>query len=330
MERIRISVRDLRALCLDTLAEVGVRGEVAEAVADHLVDAEATGHASHGVLQLPSLLRDVRGGRLDPTAEALVEPVDGQLRVDGRGALPHWFLPRLVDRAVVQARRDGAALALIRNLPSTGRLGAYVERAARQGMAALLVTGSLGDPGDALVAAFNGRQRMLGTNPIAFAAPTGGAPLVVDLSTAATTMGQVRLARVTGSDLGGPTVVDAEGRPSCSPAAFYAGGAITPAAEHKGYALGLMVAALGALAGGHDRDGRLAGSLLMVVRPSSAQFPTDLAAALSLVRDSGTGVRVPGADHDDARRRAREDGVPVPAAVLREIDQARQEARRGD
>ncbi|MEH0542267.1 Ldh family oxidoreductase [Streptomyces sp. B21-105] len=322
-----MAVEELRRLSADVLGEIGVREEVAEAVAQHLVEAEATGHATHGVLQLPSLVRDIRAGVLDPNADPVIETRGAQMLVDARRAVSHWALPGIVDCAVEAARRDGACTAYIRNIGSTGRLGAYVARAARRGMAALFVTGSLGQPHEALVAAFGGRERLLGSNPIAFAAPTSGAPLVVDLSTAATTMGELRRSRLLGVPLESPAVIDSSGELSREPAAFYAGGAIVPAAGHKGYALALMAAALGALSGGHTADGRLAGSFLLVIRPASETYATELRVALDRVR-STDGVRVPGDRPGRTGHQEEQFKVAVPVVVLQEINRIREGRNR--
>lgn len=333
MGTIRMSLEGMYSLCVATLSEAGVQGDVAEAVSRHIVDAEVTGHPSHGLLQLPALVRDIRIGLIDPNATPVIQSKGAQLEVDARKAMAHWVLPKVVETAVVTAQRDGVCLALIQNIRSSGRLGAYVEKAARAGMAALFTTGSLGDQQEALVAAFGGHDRILGTNPIAFAAPTSSAPLIIDLSTAATTMGEIRRRRVLGDDLDAPAVVDELGAISRTTSAFYKGGAIVPAAKHKGYALALMVAALGALSGHRGTRG-VNGSFLLVARPQSADYPNDLGTALEQVRHSRTPqpttVRIPGDRYDEARSRAQTAGFLVQTPVLHEITRTREGLRRGD
>ncbi|MFD4657089.1 Ldh family oxidoreductase [Kitasatospora sp. NPDC058444] len=325
----RLPLTDLLNLCAAPLLELGAPPPVAEAVAAHLVDAEVLGHTGHGLLLLPSLVRDVRTGRIDPGATPHTVHDGASLTTDLRGGFAQYGLAGVVDHAVGVATRDGQCLVRLRGLRNSGRLGAYVERAATAGTAALLVTGSAWDEEDATVATAGAHGRVLGTNPMAFAAPAGDRPLVVDLATSATTMGRVRLGRVAGGTVDPGAVLDRQGRPSTAPADFYSGGAIAPLAGHKGTALALLVAALSALAGDNSPQGRLGGGLLLVLAtgPDEAgrdDYRTAVGAAVDRLRDqapttAGRPVRTPGQDHAALRRRARAEGLAVPGAVLDEL-----------
>ena len=96
-----------------------------------------------------------------------------------------------------------------------------------------------------------GRDGRLGTNPIAFAVPTGdGPPLVLDMATSAVAWGKIEIARREGKEIPLGWAVDALGIPTSDP---HAACWLTPLGGergHKGYALGTMVDVLcGPLAG---------------------------------------------------------------------------------
>src|SRR5581483_5904674 len=117
--------------------------------------------------------------------------------------------------------------------------GEYVTQAADAGLIALLVV-SGARPGG-LVAPYGSRQRILGTNPIAFAIPAGSyPPLVADFSTAAVAEGKVRVALAKGEKIPPTWVVDRDGKPTTDPAKLYDGGALLTFGEHKGFALALL------------------------------------------------------------------------------------------
>jgi uncharacterized oxidoreductase len=101
------------------------------------------------------------------------------------------------------------------------------------------------------VTPFGGRQRALGTNPLAFSIPAGDRPsIVADFSTSATAEGRVRVYRHAGRPLPEGWLLDGDGHPTTDPEDLYAGGAILPAGEHKGFALSLMVEILGGVLAG--------------------------------------------------------------------------------
>jgi uncharacterized oxidoreductase len=88
---------------------------------------------------------------------------------------------------------------------------------------------------------------MLGTNPIAIAAPRGAGeePLVVDFATAGVAEGKLRVARANGLQVAPGLLLDASGHPSQEPQSFYDGGVLLPFGGHKGFGLSMMIELLG-------------------------------------------------------------------------------------
>jgi len=84
---------------------------------------------------------------------------------------------------------------------------------------------------------------VLGTNPLAWAAPRGGghAPVVLDFASSIVAEGKLRVARANGAVLAPGLIVDATGAPSVDPADFYAGGALHTFGLHKGSGLSVMI-----------------------------------------------------------------------------------------
>jgi uncharacterized oxidoreductase len=85
---------------------------------------------------------------------------------------------------------------------------------------------------------------------MAYAIPTGGHPVVADISTCVAPEGKIRWHRNMGLRVPPGWILDAEGQPSTDPNAFYGPprGGILPlggSAGHKGFALGLLVEILG-------------------------------------------------------------------------------------
>ena len=136
---------------------------------------------------------------------------------------------------------------MIRRANHVGRIGEWVEALADQRLVALAFCNA-----EPTVAPFGGRERRLGTNPLAWAAPRRApAPaLVMDWSTATMAEGKLAVARARGESVADGVLVDSDGEPSNDPAAFYDGGALLPFGAHKGSGLSVMIQLVGGALGG--------------------------------------------------------------------------------
>src|SRR5207253_5521524 len=134
-----------------------------------LVDANLAGVDSHGVIRIARYAAAVHSGKVLPAERPEVMSNRAATgHVDGRWG---WGQPagRLAsDTAVGLASNYGIGAVAIGRCNHIGRLGEYVERIAMANMIGLAACNSL-----PAVAAHGGRTRVLGTNPIAFAAPSG-------------------------------------------------------------------------------------------------------------------------------------------------------------
>ena len=214
------------------------------------------GHDSHGVLRLYEYVEQVEGGHWDPQAgePTVREEHPCSAVVDGGGAMGQVagnFATRI---AIDKARENGVATVTLRNTKHLGRCGAYPLMAAEEGLVCLAFVnaGGLG----CQITPFGGLDGKLSTNPIAFAAPRRNAdPIMVDMATAATAEGKIRIARNRGQHLPEGWIIDRDGAPATDPDAFLEEprGAMLPLggpAAHKGYCLGVIVEVLGGALGG--------------------------------------------------------------------------------
>jgi LDH2 family malate/lactate/ureidoglycolate dehydrogenase len=134
----------------------------------------------------------------------------------------------------------------VTNIHHVGRLGEFVAMASEEKMIGIMfVNGSR--PGG-LVAPFGARQRMLGTNPLAFSIPAGSyPPLLADFATSTVAEGKVRIANRKGEKVPIGWLLTRDGKPTDDLKDLYDGGAITTFGEHKGYAISLLIEVLGGI-----------------------------------------------------------------------------------
>lgn len=236
------------------LAAAGASDANATVVADHLADANMTGHDSHGLIRIPQYINDIQEGYVKPDAEPEVVSESGAIvRVDGRHSFGQVVARFAAERAIDKAREHGLGLATMCSLSHVGRIGSYGEQAASQGMAAIMFTGLLGETAYH-VPPYGGAKSRFSTNPVSIAFPyESDSPLLLDFATSIGAEGKLRVYRARGHELPDEWVIDKDGNPSRDPNDFYAGGAILPVGGlhggHKGYALSFMTAVLGGIIG---------------------------------------------------------------------------------
>jgi LDH2 family malate/lactate/ureidoglycolate dehydrogenase len=240
-----VPAEKLRELATGILTGAGARPPDAEVVAGSLVLSNVVGHDSHGVRRLSGYVRDVHDGRIDPRARPTVEALrPGALVVHGRRAFGQLAAMAAVRALPAVAAEHGCGVAAIRECNHVGRLGEYVGALAELDLVALAFGNA-----DPTVAPFGGRERRLGTNPLAWAVPraAGSPPVVMDWATSAVAEGKLAVARDGQEPVPEGLLLDARGRESTEPADFYAGGALLPFGGHKGYGLSVLIEIVGGL-----------------------------------------------------------------------------------
>jgi LDH2 family malate/lactate/ureidoglycolate dehydrogenase len=276
---VRVARAELAAIGRALLEAAGAPKDNAAVVIDHLLEADAMGLRSHGVMRIPQYLDDIAAGGIAPAAApAFTRTAPGRALVDGGKGFGQVVGVAMAREAVRLARDNGVAFLAGRHMGHTGRIGAYAEAIAAKGLVGLVVCS--GPRSGHWVAPFGGLAGRLATNPIAFAYPrSGGPPVVADFSTSVAPEGVIRSLRNRGLPAPDGALRDAAGRPTSDPAVLYQSppGALQPlggAVGYRGTALGIFVDVLAALlAGDAAEDATRAGSnLAMLAIDADVEF----------------------------------------------------------
>jgi len=132
----------------------------------------------------------------------------------------------------------------VRQVTHTGAMGFYVRQVAQAGMIGIATCASR-----PLMAYYGTRGPALGTSPIAIAAPrAGGEPLVLDMASAAISIGAMAQARQSGSPLPEGVAMDEAGHITTDP---MQAATPLPIAGPKGAGLGAMIECLTSLLAGY-------------------------------------------------------------------------------
>jgi uncharacterized oxidoreductase len=321
----------LHRFARELLLEAGATTESAQAVADSLLDANLAGHDSHGVLRLPGYLAGVRNGHVAPGATPTLESRSGATAIvdahDGWGQPAMWLATQA---AIEAARAFGLGAAVVRRSYHIGRVAPYVEAVANAGMIGLAMANAA-----PAVAPFGGRKRVLGTNPIAWAAPRGEGlpPVCLDVATAGIAEGKLRVARSRGLTVPAGNLVDRDGRATVDPAAFYDGGALLTFGGHKGSGFSLLAQLIGrGLAGmdpsAYDGPRGVNGPFILAIDVARFTAPDAFRAAVEAQcaaiggcdpAEGSEAVLIPGQPEQTNRAARARDGIPVPDTTWRDL-----------
>lgn len=241
---MRVRSEALREIAAAVFRAAGSSADEADKVAARLVEANLTGHDSHGVIRVAQYVEAIGKGQLKTNRSVVVVAETPAIAVvDGQSGFGQIVAEQSVRLAVAKAERLGIGMAALRNSGHVGRLADWAEIAAAANMASVHFCNGTGSWN--LVVPFGGRDPRTSTNPFAVAMPVpGGPPVVLDFATSAIAEGKVRVARNKGVPLPEGCLLDKEGRPTRDPDALYDGGALLPfgypVAGHKGGGLQLM------------------------------------------------------------------------------------------
>ncbi len=234
----------------DALLASGIAADQARIAADLLLLADLRGVESHGVARLTGYVKRLRAGLIDPAARlTVVQELASTLALDANNGLGLLMAREAMERTITKAESSGICLTTVRRSNHFGIAGSYAIMAAERGHGGMATTNA-----SRLVVPTFAKGPMLGTNPIAFAVPTGsGRPFIIDMSTSTVAWGKIEIARRAGLPIPPGWAVDEEGHATTDPHAVVG---LTPlggdrmTSGHKGYGLGMMVEVLCAVLAG--------------------------------------------------------------------------------
>ena len=307
------------------------------AVVGNLVDANLTGHDSHGIGMLPRYAQAFLEGGLNPNSHVrTVLDAGTLLRLDGQAGFGQVVGQEAMALGIERAARHGSCIVALGNAHHIGRIGAWAEQAAQAGLISIHLVNVVARN---VVAPFGGGDARFGTNPVCIGVPLPGRPpVILDFATSMIAQGKTRVAYNKGERVPPGCMIDNQGRDTDDPryTVVPPWGALLTFGTHKGYGLAAMCELLGgALAGGlTQRDGDstvkrvLNGMLSVVLDPAAlgatGDFEREALAFIDWVkasppRDGVDGVLVAGEPERASRARRSAEGVPVDENTWNEI-----------
>lgn len=325
-----MTLAEAEDLCVRALLASNVREAIARSTAIALVAAEADGQKGHGLSRVPSYAAQALSGKVDGRAEpSLSRPGTALIRVNAKSGFAYPAIDIAAEALIEIARVTGVASACIYNSHHLGQAGAHAERLADAGLVALVFTNS-----PKAINFWGGRSAMMGTNPIAFAAPRLDAPpLVIDLALSKVARGKILAAKNAGEKIPDSWALNADGEPTDDPTEAMQG-SMLPIGDAKGAALVLIVELLAAALTGSnfgyeassffeaEGDSPDIGHTIVVFDPdmtSGGRFAERMSNIISAIEHTD-GARLPGTTRLENRQKAAMVGVTIPSTLYKNIE----------
>jgi len=345
---MRVPAQQIRRQLVSVFRAWGMSEAHADTTADMMVETDLRGVDSHGIGMLPTYDQEFRNGRLNmrPTFKKVRE-TPAMALIDADASLGHPAAAYGMNLAVDKCLAVGVGVVAVFNSHHFGAAGCYARIAADRGVIGMVTSATRGVT---MVPTF-GAEPVMGTNPLAFAAPAKrNAPFELDMATTTVAAGKVRVYKLNHKPLPAGWVVDGDGKTVTDSAKGFQhvsdrDGGITPlggsreAGSHKGYGLAVMVHVLaGTLAGASfspirnqtqkKSDPHNIGHFLMAIDPrafrAEGEFEEDLDQVIDVLHnakrvDANQPVLVAG-DPERANKKERlEQGVPIPDDLMEQL-----------
>src|SRR5271169_5915731 len=244
----------------------GLPEEDAAIVARCLVKADLRGVDTHGLQTLPHYLDRVRRGLINPRPNLKVERVTPMVcALDGQDAFGLVVATKGMAEAIDMAREFGVGIVSARRSTHFGAACNYALQAMDAGYIGIVFTNA-----SRAMPPWGGREGLLGTSPIAVAAPGGRElPFDLDMSPAVAARGKIRRAARRGEQIPLGYALDAQGRPTTDPNVALDGGVVLPIGGPKGSGLSMLMDIMGGVISGAACAGDVGNQFLDYDRPQN-------------------------------------------------------------
>ena len=267
--------------------------------------------------------------------------------IDADAGLGHPAAVMGMNLAIKKASNFGVGIVTVKNSHHFGAAGYYAGLALKMGFLGMVTSATR----TINTVPTRGKNALLGTNPIAFAAPTQrNEPFLLDMATSSVAANKVRVHELNGKPLPPGWVLDSKGEPVTDASEAmdilfkrteYIGGGLTPIggtpqmASYKGYGLAMMAHILGGVLSGSSfspirvksqqpKDPDNLGHFFMAINPNEfreeGEFESDLDQVIDVLHQSPRAnpeepILVAGEPEAAKRMERLREGIPISPAL---------------
>ena len=339
---MNVPAERVREQITTVLTAWGMAPDLVRTTAEVMVETDLAGVDSHGIQMLTDYDQSRRKGKLNLNAvPRVVRESAVTALVDADAGLGHPAAVKGMRLAIDKALAMGVGVVSVFNSHHFGAAGYYAAMAPEHGLIGMATSATR----SVSVVPTRAAVPVLGTNPIAFAAPTRrNPPFRLDMATSTVALNKVKVYQLNDKPIPPGWVLDGDGQPVTDPDRAVETlrnrpeGGLTPVggtaemSSHKGYGLAMMVHILGGVLSGasfspirnktqRPQDPDNLGHFFMAVDPKAFRpegaFEADLDAAIDVLHatppaDPELPVLVAGDPERTTRERRLKHGIPIP------------------
>mgnify|MGYP001259882467 CR=1 FL=1 len=331
----------------DIFIASGCPNDEAILISKHLVDADASGHPSHGIVRVPRYIDYIKNKAVKPKCEyEILISLKNLILLDGKYSFGQVLGYHLINEAKSIVKNKGLALVGLRNAGHLGRIGSWAEILADLGLISIHFVSVAGSK---IVAPFGSKEPIFSTAPLTIGIPNIASNkndhFILDFATSRVAEGKILVSQKTKSKIPKDSMVDEFGKDSSNPFTIYGEtsdsdvpnprsgpGAIQTMGEHKGSGLGLACELLaGAITGtgtnAHNRP-FCNGMFSIIIDPKKFDIENSMFKEIedfitsvreSAPRKDGTNVKIPGDPEREKRLISNKLGINLDETIFHQL-----------
>ena len=303
-----------------------------------MAEADLQGSDGHGVIRLVPYARRIRAGGVNVKPSiTVVQERAGMALLNGDNGMGHLVTKRAAEMAAAKARVTGIAWVGSQFSNHAGPASLYARMALPHDMIGLYF--AVGNANH--LPPWGGLDMLLSTNPIAVAVPAANeGPIVLDMATTVAAYGKVKAKAQRGEMMPEGWMMDRAGKPLLDPKRAEEG-FLLPIGGYKGYGLALIVGLLAGTLNGaamgkdvidfnHDDSSvtNTGQAICMIDLSAFGDIDAFKQRVDTLARDLRASERIdgveriwlPGEQSEQRRRNYAKDGIPLPPALVKQLD----------
>ena len=224
-------------IMLELLKKIGISVEDSEIIAKCYIEADLAGVSTHGVNVFPEHLNKFINGVYNKVPKIKLQKQTSSFAVlDGDASAGPISGYNAMKLSVSKAGREGIYTTFINNTNTIGPAFFYNSIALKEKMIGITLTNS-----PAAMAPTNGKEKLLGTNPIAISIPAlKENPIIYDIATSQVAKSKIKEALINNKKIPLDWALDENGKQTDEPKEAIKG-LVLPMAGYKGYGLSMCI-----------------------------------------------------------------------------------------
>lgn len=244
---MRISAKKIKPLVSDLFVKCGLTRDEANISSHCLVLADLAGISTHGIGMLPfHIKRCIEGGYNLRQAISFGSASDRSFSLcDANNSIGFVSAWKAMEHAIKQSEKYGVFTVFVKNANTFSAAYPYIDLAVKKNKIGIVFCNA-----PAKMAPLGGRDRLIGTNPIAIGIPgDSGDSFILDMATSEVAKSKINDAMINNKKIPYGWATDSYGNPTDDP--FIADkGLLLPMAGAKGYGLAIAIDILSGLISG--------------------------------------------------------------------------------